>query len=160
MNQAIHAVDLLQWFAGMPAEVCAWTTRCVHTGIEMEDTAVAALRYPNGALGTIEASTAVYPEWLRRIEVCGENGSVMLEDNQLVRWEFRESRPGDDAMTRSAAPRRNLYEGHLRQIQDMVDSIRAGRPQAVDGHTGRNAVALVLAVYDSASSHAPVRVSQ
>ena len=65
MNQGIHAVDLLQWFAGRPAEVQARTTRRVHLGIEVEDTAVATLRFPDGALGVIEATTAAYPGWER-----------------------------------------------------------------------------------------------
>ena len=83
MNQGIHAVDLLQWFAGLPAEVFGWTTRRVHTGIEAEDTVTAALRFPGGALGTIEATTASYPGWSRKIEICGENGSAALEDDTI-----------------------------------------------------------------------------
>jgi len=66
INQAIHAIDLLQWFAGMPQEVSAFTTQRVHTHIESEDTACASLRFANGALGCIEASTAVWPGWSRR----------------------------------------------------------------------------------------------
>src|SRR6185436_10463898 len=69
INQAIHGIDLLQWFAGLPSEVFSWNTRRVHTGIEGEDTATAALRYPNGALGAIEASTAAWSGWQRRIEI-------------------------------------------------------------------------------------------
>jgi UDP-N-acetyl-2-amino-2-deoxyglucuronate dehydrogenase len=72
MNQGIHAVDLLQWFAGLPADVFSRNTRRVHLGIEVEDTAVASLRFPCGALGTIEATTAAYPGWARRIELCGK----------------------------------------------------------------------------------------
>lgn len=71
MAQGIHAIDLLQWFAGMPAEVVCWSTRRVHTGIETEDTAVASVKFPSGALGTIEGSTAVWPGWQRRLELCG-----------------------------------------------------------------------------------------
>src|SRR5690348_5822095 len=78
INQAIHGVDLLQWFAGMPVEVFAWTTRRVHTRIESEDTAVAALKFGSGALGTVEATTATWPGFSRRIELCGENGAVVM----------------------------------------------------------------------------------
>ncbi|MCX5685396.1 MAG: Gfo/Idh/MocA family oxidoreductase, partial [Planctomycetota bacterium] len=66
ISQAIHGLDLLLWFAGLPAEVFAWKTRRVHTGIEVEDTAVAALRFANGALGAFETSTALWPGWSRR----------------------------------------------------------------------------------------------
>ena len=166
MNQGIHAVDLLQWFAGLPAEVFGWTTRRVHTGIEAEDTVTAALRYPGGALGTIEATTAAYPGWSRRIEICGENGSAALEDDRIVRWEFRVPQPGDEAVLRaepdekmrsgSAAPDQISHYGHMLQIRDLIESVRSGRPLAVDGRAARNGVALIRAVYESAAKGIPV----
>jgi len=175
MNQAIHGIDLLQWFAGMPNEVVGRTTRRVHTGIESEDTAVAALRYPSGALGTIEASTAAYPGWARRIEICGEYGSVALEDDALARWDFREQRPEDAAILAAAAdsamgsgatnPSAISAEGHTRQIRDLVAHLRArreGRSElprlGVEAHEARNAVSLICALYDSATQRSqPVK---
>lgn len=169
INQAIHGLDLLQWFAGLPEEVSAYTTRRLHTGIEGEDTGVAALRYADGALGTIEASTASWPGWSRRIEICGETGSAALEDDHLARWEFKEPRAEDDAIRqakadasmRSGASSATAisYEGHLRQIQDLVDALRGDRPLAIEGREGRRAVALVNAVYRSAQTGRPVRVA-
>jgi predicted dehydrogenase len=166
MNQGIHAVDLLQWFAGLPAEVFGWTTRRVHTGIEAEDTVTAALRFPGGALGTIEATTAAYPGWSRRIEICGESGSVVLEDDTIVRWEFRVPQPGDEAILNSApdrrmgsgaaAPDQISHYGHLLQIRDLIESVRSGRPLAVDGRAARNGVALIRAVYESAARGTPI----
>ena len=167
INQAIHGVDLLQWFAGMPIEVFAWTTRRVHTGIESEDTAVAALRFASGAFGTIEASTAAWPGFSRRIEVCGESGSAVMENDDITRWDFREARP-EDARIRAtresssmgsgaAAPMDIRFEGHLRQIQDFIDGIRGKRPFFVEGREARKAVALARAIYDSAASGKPVR---
>jgi UDP-N-acetyl-2-amino-2-deoxyglucuronate dehydrogenase len=167
INQAIHGVDLLQWFAGMPVEVFAWTTQRVHA-IESEDTCVAALKFVSGAMGTIEASTAVWPGFSRRIEICGESGSVVMEDDDIARWEFREARP-EDARIRAtresgalgsgaAAPMAIKFEGHLRQIQDFIDGIREQRPFFIEGVEARKAVALVRAVYDSAATGKPVRV--
>ena len=168
INQAIHGIDLLQWFAGLPAEVFSWKTRRVHAGIEGEDTAIAALRYPNGALGTIEATTAAWPGWQRRIELCGEQGSAMLEDDHISHWDFREPEPGDDAIRakkvdakmRSGAgePRAISFEGHRRQIQDLIDAVRENRPVAIDGHEARKAVALIRALYASAESGRPVKL--
>jgi UDP-N-acetyl-2-amino-2-deoxyglucuronate dehydrogenase len=167
MNQAIHGVDLLQWFAGMPVEVSAWMSRRVHTRIEADDTTVAALRFGDGALGTIEASTAVWPGWSRRIEVCGEYGSVCLEDDLIVRWDFAREDAGDEAIRR--APQANALGsgagdpgaislvGHQRQIQDLVEAVRDGRAPAIDAREGRKAVALVHAIYESARRGAPVR---
>jgi UDP-N-acetyl-2-amino-2-deoxyglucuronate dehydrogenase len=167
MNQAIHGVDLLQWFAGMPVEVFAWTTRRVHTRIESEDTAVAALKFASGAFGTIEATTAAWPGFSRRIEICGETGSAVMEDDDITRWELRETRPEDERIraTResssmgsgAAAPMAIGFEGHLRQIQDFIDGIRERRPFFVEGHEARKAVALVRAIYESAASGRPVR---
>jgi UDP-N-acetyl-2-amino-2-deoxyglucuronate dehydrogenase len=166
INQAIHGVDLLQWFAGMPIEVFAWTTRRVHA-IESEDTSVAALRFGSGAFGTLEASTALWPGCSRRIELCGENGSAVMEDDDLTRWEFRVAQPEDGAIraaretsikgSGAANPMAIHFEGHLRQIQDFIDGIRERRPFFIEGAEARKAVALVRAVYDSAASGRPVR---
>jgi UDP-N-acetyl-2-amino-2-deoxyglucuronate dehydrogenase len=167
INQAIHAIDLLQWFAGMPTEVFAWTGRSVHTGIESEDTAVAALRFANGACGAIEATTAAWPGWSRRVEICGEFGSAVLEDDDIARWEFHDERPEDAAIrakresstmgSGAAAPMDIGFEGHLRQFEDFVAAIREGRAPLVDGYEARKAVALVRAIYDSAASGTPTR---
>jgi predicted dehydrogenase len=168
INQAIHGLDLLQWFAGMPEEVFAWKTRRVHTGIEAEDTACAALRFPCGALGSLEASTAVWPGWSRRIELCGSHGSVCLEDDRISRWDFLQPEPGDELVctepkenslgSGASAPNAISFAGHQRQIQDLIDAVREKRPLLVDGSEGRKAVALVNALYASADTGLPVRL--
>lgn len=168
INQAIHAIDLLQWFAGLPSEVFSWNTRRVHAGIEVEDTAVATLRFPDGALGTIEATTAAFPGWARRIELCGENGSIVLEDDRILRWDFRtpmpedaailSAKPDDSMRAGASAPGAMSHQGHLRQIENFVAAIRTGSPLAVDGPEARKAVALILALYASAQSSQPVRL--
>lgn len=170
INQSIHAIDLLQWFAGMPEEVFAWTTRRVHTGIEAEDTAAASLRFASGALGAIESSTALWPGWARRIEITGETGSVSLEDDRIVRWDFREPRPEDDAI-RSAPANESMrggssaanaisIEGHTRQLQDLIAALRENRPLAIEAREARNAVAIVNALYASANRGQPVSLNE
>ncbi|MCF7688861.1 MAG: Gfo/Idh/MocA family oxidoreductase [Cephaloticoccus sp.] len=166
MNQGIHGIDLLQWFAGMPVEVFGRTTRRVHTGIESEDTAVATLRYADGALGTIETSTAAWPGWSRRIELCGEQGSVCLEDDTITQWDFRTTQPGDEAIRHAGAdtalgsgssdPKAISHQGHLRQIQDLVKRLRDGTPLGIDGLEARKSVSLICALYASAASGQPV----
>jgi UDP-N-acetyl-2-amino-2-deoxyglucuronate dehydrogenase len=168
MAQAIHSLDLLQWFAGLPTEVFCRSTRRVYGHIETEDTAVAALKFPDGALGTVSASTALWPGWRRRIELCGERGSISLEDDHPVKWEFRDPQPGDEAIratpdaaalgTGASAPNAISVVGHQRQIQDFTDARRFGRAPALDGPEGRKAVALVEALYASAASGLPVRL--
>ncbi len=166
INQSIHGLDLLQWFVGMPEQIFAHKTRRVHTGIEAEDTAAAVMRFPSGALGTIEATTATWPGWSRRIEICGELGSIALEDDHLARWDFRDALPEDDAIRAAAndhalgsgagAANAISIEGHVRQISNLVAAVRDGKPLAVDGRDARNAVALVNAFYSSAESGHPV----
>jgi predicted dehydrogenase len=168
INQAIHAIDLLQWFAGLPEEVFAWKTRRVHTGIEAEDTACVALRFAHGGLGVIEASTAIYPGWQRRIEICGEHGSVALEDDFIARWDFRTPLPGDDAVraakqddrmrSGASAPNAISHHGHLRQIQDLIDALHHGHPLAIDGREARKSVVFIRALYASAESGKPVKL--
>jgi predicted dehydrogenase len=165
MNQSIHAVDLLQWFVGMPAEVFAWTDRRVHTGIEAEDTACCAFRFAHGALGVLEATTAAYPGWERRIEICGELGSAAIEDDRIIRWEFRDAEPGDAALLAAAggtggsgagAPDQISHRGHQLQLEEVVQALRGNRPLTVSGREARNAVALICAIYQSARSGSPV----
>ena len=166
INQSIHAVDLLQWLVGMPAEVFAWKTRCVHLAIEAEDTACASLRFADGALGSIEATTAAYPGWERRIEICGEFGSAAIEDDRIVRWDFRDARPEDEkwlalgagsAASGAGAPDQISIAGHQRQIEDMVLALRSDTPLLIDGDQARNAVALVRAIYESAERGVAVK---
>jgi predicted dehydrogenase len=104
----------------------------------------------------------------RRIELCGEHGSIVLEDDHIARWDFRTAHP-EDAAIRTAANDSALgagagaantisSEGHLRQIGDLVTTIRTGRPLAVDGREARKAVALVNAIYASAERGVPVKL--
>jgi UDP-N-acetyl-2-amino-2-deoxyglucuronate dehydrogenase len=167
INQAIHGVDLLLWFAGMPVEVFAWSTQRVHR-IESEDTCVAALRFGSGAVGTIEGTTATWPGWSRRIEICGEHGSVAMEDDDIARWDFRVAAPEDEKMrslrdaamgSGAAAPMNIRIEGHQRQIQDFIDGIQERRPFFIEGREARKAVELVRAIYDSAACGRPVKLA-
>ncbi len=167
MNQAIHGVDLLQWFAGLPTEVSGWITRRVHLGIEADDTTVASLKFPCGAFGTIEATTAAWPGWSRRIELCGEHGSVCLEDDRISRWDFARPEPedtdvlaaGNDSLGSGAGAAGGIsLAGHLRQIADFVEAVRDDRQPSIDGHEGRKAVALVHAIYESAKKGVAVRL--
>lgn len=168
INQAIHAIDLLQWLVGMPEEVFAWKTRRVHLGIEAEDTACATLKFAHGALGTLEATTAAWPGWERRIEICGEFGSAAIEDERIVRWEFKEADAADESLLASMnahaagsgadAPDQISFQGHQQQIADMVQSLRHHTPLLIDGQQARHAVALVRALYASSASGIPMKI--
>jgi predicted dehydrogenase len=166
INQGIHAVDLLGWFAGEVARVAAFSTRRVHTGIEGEDTVCAAVEFGSGALGSIEVSTAVFPGWQRRIELCGEHGSVTLEDDRIARWDFRAEQPEDRAIragigaagggSGASNPLAIGHAAHAAQYRAIVGALRADAPLPIDGREARRAVALVEAVYASVTSGRPV----
>ncbi|HEU5080013.1 MAG TPA: Gfo/Idh/MocA family oxidoreductase [Opitutaceae bacterium] len=157
MNQGIHAVDLLQWLAGMPTSVVAQTRVRVHP-IETEDTVVALLDFAGGALGVIEASTACYPGSSLRIELMGERGTAVLENGAITDWRFADERPGDaeiraqqvaGASGGAADPKAIGIEGHRTVMVDLVSALREGRSPAVPGREARNAVAIVEAIYQS-----------
>ncbi len=168
-NQGIHGLDLLQWLVGMPSEVQARIGTLAHERIEVEDTAVAVLRYPNGALGTIEASTATWPGFSTRIEISGDRGSAILENDRITFWQFADEAEGDaDVVAQTSAavlgsgasdPKAINFEGHRKQIEDLANSIREGRPPAIRGEDARNAVQLILAIYEAAESGSIVRLS-
>ena len=169
MNQGIHAVDLLQWLAGLPEEVSAFSATLAHPGVEAEDTVTATLRFANGALGTIEAATSAYPGSDLRIEIIGEHGTAVLVNDQLVRWEFAEPLPEDAAVLAdeentaikggSANPMAIAHEGHRRLVADLVEALREGRPPMIPGAEARNAVAIVLAIYEAARSGLRTKLS-
>lgn len=166
MNQGIHAIDLLTWFAGPAEEVQAFTATLNHERIEVEDTAVAAVRFKNGALGVIEGATSVYPGFLKKIEICGTDGSVVLEEEALKTWTFKKEKPEDAEIRKqfsgnefaggAADPGAINYEGHRLQFQDFAEAIIEDRPLFLSGDQASQAVRLICAIYKSAQSHGPV----
>ncbi len=117
MNQAIHSVDLLAWLMGPVVEVRARTALLAHQRIAVEDVALATVAFANGALGVIEASTAVFPGYLKRIEIHGTEGSAMLEEEDIVKWDFarkhaRRGDPGGDGPAEEHRRRSGRPGGH------------------------------------------------
>jgi len=167
-NQGIHGIDLLQWLVGMPSEVQASVATLAHERIEVEDTAVALLKYPNGALGVIEGSTATWPGFSTRIEISGDKGTAIIEDGRITTWAFVEEQEGDAGIKESAAapklgsgasdPKAISIEGHRLQVEDLAQAIREGRAPVIQGEDARNAVQLILAIYEAAEKGAPVKL--
>lgn len=167
MNQAIHAIDLLQWLAGMPVRVSGRVATRAHA-IEVEDTASAWLEFPGGALGVIEAATSCYPGTSLRLEFSGEKGTAILENDRLVKWEFAVQQPEDEAVRRggdsrigggAADPKAISVEGHRALVADLVDAIKHGRPTAIPAREARNAVAIIHAIYQSSQTAQPIALN-
>ncbi len=170
MNQGIHGIDLLQWLLGGIESVSGMTDTLAHERIEVEDVAGAAVRFKNGALGTVVGTTGAWPGAKIRTEICGTQGHVVLEDEVIQTWEFRDEQPDDDRIRRELGPREGLSgggaadakaidcEGHRRQFVDFVEAIRTGRPPRIDGAEARHAVAVITAIYRSAREGRRVEV--
>jgi predicted dehydrogenase len=138
---------------GPVQSVSAFTGTLGHERIEVEDVAVAALRFKNGAFGAIEGSTAIYPGFMKKIEICGTRGSVVLEEDSLKTWSFAEQRAEDMALWKSwwqrtksgggaADPAAISFLGHQRQFEDFVEALETDRDPFVYGvearKSGRN----------------------
>lgn len=167
MNQGIHAIDLLQWFMGPADEVAAYTTTLAHERIEVEDTAVASLKFSNGALGIIEASTAAYPGFLKKLEICGSKGSVVMEEESITKWEFAEELPEDKQIRAdlsnnthtgggSGDPKAISFEAHRMLFSAFIESIIKDGPFDLGGSEGRKSVQLIESIYQSARLGKPV----
>lgn len=161
MNQGIHSVDLLQWFVGPVKSVQAITANIKHKDIEVEDTLVAIIKFENGAVGTIECSTAVFPGSSKRIEILGTSGSAIVEEDNLVKWQFENNSQEDDTMRNKYSVLNNSpggasdptainFTGHQLQIQDFIDAIEFDKTPLIDGHEGKKSVQIVVALYESA----------
>ena len=169
MNQAIHNVDLLYWLMGDVDSIVAQTATLAHDRIEVEDTAVAGLRFKNGALGVIEAATSAYPGLLKRTEIHGDRGSARVEQDDITLWEFQEKVPSDNEIFAAMAapagfkagasdPRGITHVGHRDQLADFLQAIDEGRAPLVDGREGRKSVEIIRAIYQSAQTGQVVKL--
>jgi predicted dehydrogenase len=162
MNQAIHNVDLLLWMMGPPTQVCGFTATLAHERIEVEDAAVACLRFKSGALGVIEATTSVHPGSPKTIAVHGDRGAAVIEQEDVLRWDFTPETDEDRSLKQHFAAQKVGASGgasnpaaishvyHARQLGDFVQALEAGHKPLVDGREGRRAVEVILAIYQSA----------
>jgi predicted dehydrogenase len=170
MNQGIHGIDLLQWLLGGIREVLAFTATLAHERIEVEDTAVAGVRFANGALGAIEGTTGSWPGSKIRLEIGGTKGNVVMEDDSFVTWRFQDEGPADADIRRKFGPQENKagagagdpraisFEGHRVQFEDFVKSIRTKSRPFCNGEDARAAVAVITSIYRSAREGKPIRV--
>ncbi len=153
-NQASHHVDMLEWMMGDVESVFARGATAL-ANIEAEDTAVVTLKFRNGALGVIEATTATRPNDLEgSISVLGEGGTVEIAGfavNKMKTWSFVDAKPGDeDVMEKYSVNPPNVYGfGHQAYYEYVVDCISNNGPHLVDGHVGRRSLELINAIYES-----------
>jgi UDP-N-acetyl-2-amino-2-deoxyglucuronate dehydrogenase len=158
INQGVHTVDLLLWLMGDVRRVSAITKTRLHN-IEVEDTVVATLKFANGAIGTLEAATSVYPGYPRRVELTGTEGTIILEHDRIVAADLRNAssdlanlvRPAIELANAAAtSPVVSDIRGHQEILKDFLRAIATNGRPLCDGAEGRRSVALVQAIYESA----------
>jgi UDP-N-acetyl-2-amino-2-deoxyglucuronate dehydrogenase len=179
MNQGIHTIDLLVWMLGEPVEVFAWTGCLAHERIEVEDTAVATVRFANGALGVIHGTTAAYPGLTARLGVHGDRGSAVIDNDRLEYFHVARADTADRAYGASGAGNQAaevlqaeyddapgagsdpaaLSDAHTDQYRDFLDAIEQGRPPVVTVAEANRSLAVVCAIYESARRGEPVSLS-
>lgn len=164
MNQCIHGIDLLRWMMGDEVEeVYGVTRRQFHDYLECEDVGMAVVKFKNGAIGTIEGTTNVYPQNLEEtLYLFGENGTVKIGGKSTTNidvWEFADEAEEDNENRGLIELTSNVYgNGHTSLYADMIDAIQKDRKPYIDAVAGRNALELVLAIYKSQKEGTPVKL--
>lgn len=152
MNQGIHGIDMFRYLMG-PVRKLTAITKTQTRKIEVEDSAAAILEFASGAIGTIEGSTTCYPGYPRRLEICGDKGSIVLEEDSILRWDLPipcKLPVGNTAQNvASADPGAIDVSGHVRQIRNLVDAILHDAPLMADAASGRPPLEVILAIYES-----------
>jgi UDP-N-acetyl-2-amino-2-deoxyglucuronate dehydrogenase len=155
INQAVHTVDLLLWMLGDVSRVQACTATTLHA-IEGEDTALAILEFAAGTLGVLQATTAAYPGYARRLEITGTEGTVMLENDRIIAADLRTAPAGvlasvaPDDNQRASSPLVSDFSGHQAIFEDFLRAIEQDSVPLCDGREGRRSIALVESIYQAA----------
>ncbi len=174
MNQAIHNVDILRWLAGPVSQVQAYTECLAHEGIEVEDTALAIMKFENGALGHILATTSLAPGYPVRLELHGTNGGLVRNGGDVFEWPQSEeaTRANENSSSQSVTATRPAgrstasdpmalsFHGHQQIIEDFMDAIRNDCQPLISGSEGRKSVELITAIYEAARQGRPVRLGE
>jgi len=168
MNQSIHMVDMLCDVMPPIESLQAYTATLGHK-IEAEDTAVAVMRYTNGALGIIYGNTASYPGQFRRFEITGTKGTVIQVENSFTVWQFADEKPQDEKIRKKfgqieggggvADPAAITHDNHTRNFKAFLDALETGEDFWISDTEARKAVEVILAVYKSAKEQKPVKLT-
>ena len=163
INQGSHTVDLLLWLMGDVSSVFGLTRTALHE-IEVEDTALAMLTFASGAVGTLEATTAAYPGYPRRVELTGTEGTVIVEGDRVAAVDLRtppDTPPpgGGTANPAANSPTVSDVSGHRELLADFLRAVETGSTPRCDAREARRSVGLIEAIYRSAREGAPVEVT-
>lgn len=148
MNQGIHTVDLLQWFAGPVRSLHGYASNVLRD-IEVEDTAVVSLQFQSGALGSIEATTTAYKQPDHRVVLHGDKGTVVLTGDTITTLDL----VGESISIPEFEPFQVVPDGHATQLRDMALAVLHDRQPAVTGRDAKHSLEIILGTYESQRSH-------
>lgn len=153
ITQAIHSIDLLQWFMGKVKSISGSIRISTHQ-IQTEDLGAAVLEFENGALGVIEGSTAIVPGFKERLEIHGQKGTIILEGGNIKEWKVDGCNEADYVQTDKISYGKTdspaiSYVNHQAQLQQIISSISNGKEPEVNGEEGLKSLAIVLGIYQS-----------
>ena len=164
ISQAIHQADVLLYLMGAVDEVFGyWRLGAIHK-IESEDLVCAVMHYASGALGVIQAATALWPGYPERIEIHGTKGSAIVTGDQLTTWDVRDDQgePAPislEAKSGASDPMAISLTPFERQLADFGEACKAGRPASSSGVDGYRALQLVRSIYTSCAEGRKVQIA-
>lgn len=161
MNQGIHGIDLLCHFMGKPVSVCGFA-RTILRDIEVEDTAAAAVEFESGAVATIDATVCSQPSFSKKFILCGENGTVVMEEDAILSWSLPDSCPiplgAKSDNSASAHPRGISATYHTREYCNFVSHVLDGKALMLDTVQGRMPLGVILGVYESSRTGKTIKL--
>jgi predicted dehydrogenase len=163
ISQAIHQLDVLLYLIGAVDEVFGyWHLGAIHK-IESEDLVCAVMHYSSGALGVIQAATALWPGYPERIEIHGTKGSVIVSGDQLTTWDVRDDHgepPPLSLAAKSGAsdPMAISLTPFERQLADFGEACKSGCAPASSGIDGYRALQLVRSIYTACAEGRKVKI--
>jgi UDP-N-acetyl-2-amino-2-deoxyglucuronate dehydrogenase len=154
MNQASHYIDLLDWMVGPVESVMAYTGTLARD-IEVEDTGVAALKWRNGAMGSVNVTMLAYPKnYEGSITILGEHGTVRIGGvavNAIEHWEFAQPHEMDAGLEDASYQTTSVYGfGHPLYYDNVIRTLRGECEPETDGREGLKSLELLIAMYRSA----------
>jgi UDP-N-acetyl-2-amino-2-deoxyglucuronate dehydrogenase len=144
MNQGIHTVDLMLHLMGDYESFSGSIATIGHERIEVEDAAVASIHFKSGALGVFTATTCAYPGFFVRLEYFGSEGTVMLQDNKIIKWETKKP---STPMGNEDEERTQLLSLHGLQFLDVIQAIKEKREPLVTGEEGIRSLRFISELY-------------
>ncbi len=160
MTQGTHGIDLLLYMMGDVEKIYAWMDTVAHVRIEVEDVALALLKFKNGAYGRLQTATATNPGQGNVFEFNGTHGTAVLVEDTITSWAVSDSKEtvaketivGVEGKASTAASSATIFpvEGHIKQIANFIAAVRGEEELICDGYEGRRSLHLIIALYESA----------